>query len=163
VIQGLKNNPRNGDSGSLRPKKFTTQKSSSEVLASAFWDKDGVLLVDCLEQGEAITAEYYTAPFEKLKQQLVSIRRDKLSKGILFLQDNAAPHKEAITHHKLANLHFDVLKHPNLASWNYHRFLNMKKHLEHWRGYIGCGRAVCNTRKTEFFLDGLRRIRITKS
>jgi hypothetical protein len=30
-------------------------------------------------------------------------------KGILFHQDIAAPHKVAITHQKLADLHFDVL------------------------------------------------------
>jgi hypothetical protein len=41
-----KNNPRNGDSGFLRPKKFKTQKSSSKVLVSVFWDKDGILFVD---------------------------------------------------------------------------------------------------------------------
>jgi hypothetical protein len=35
-----------------------------------------------------------------------------LSKGNLFLQDNAAPHKAAITHQKLADFHFEVLKHP---------------------------------------------------
>jgi hypothetical protein len=35
-----------------------------------------------------------------------------LSKGILFLQDNAAPHKAAITHQKLADPRFEVLKHP---------------------------------------------------
>jgi hypothetical protein len=35
-----------------------------------------------------------------------------LSKGILFLQDNAASHKTPITRQKLANLHFEVLKHP---------------------------------------------------
>jgi hypothetical protein len=40
---------------------------------------------------------------------LISLR---LPKGILFLQDNAAPHKAAITHQKLADLHFEVLKHP---------------------------------------------------
>jgi hypothetical protein len=37
-----------------------------------------------------------------------------LSKAILFLQDNAAPHKAAITHQKFADLHFEVLKHPDL-------------------------------------------------
>jgi hypothetical protein len=37
--------------------------------------------------------------------------RDKLSKGILFLQDNAALHKAAIIYQKLADLHFEVLKH----------------------------------------------------
>jgi hypothetical protein len=35
-----------------------------------------------------------------------------LSQGILFLQGSAAPHKAAITHHKLADLHFEVLKNP---------------------------------------------------
>jgi hypothetical protein len=53
--------------------------------------------------------------FDKLKQQLISKRRGKLSKGILFLQDNAAPHKAAITHQKLADLHFEVLKDPDYA------------------------------------------------
>jgi hypothetical protein len=41
------------------------------VLASVFWDKDGILLVDFLEKGETITAKYYTALLDKLKQQLV--------------------------------------------------------------------------------------------
>jgi hypothetical protein len=39
-----------------------------------------------------------------------------LSKGILFLQDNAAPHKASITHQKLAGLHFEALKHPAYSS-----------------------------------------------
>jgi hypothetical protein len=79
------------------------------VLASIFWFKDGILLVDYLEKGAAIMAKYYVALLDKLKQQLVSKRRGKLSKGILFLHDNAAPHKEAITHQKLADFHFKVL------------------------------------------------------
>jgi hypothetical protein len=62
------------------------------------------LLVDYLEKCASITAKYYSALLDKLKQQLVS----KLSKGILFLKDNAAPHKVAITHQKLADLHFEV-------------------------------------------------------
>jgi hypothetical protein len=70
------------------------------------------LLVDYLENGATITAKYYGAFLDKLKQLLLSKRRVKLSKGIWFLQDNAAPHKVAITHQKLAGLHFQVLKHP---------------------------------------------------
>jgi hypothetical protein len=85
-------------SGSLRPKKFKTQKSSSKVLESLFWNKDGILLVVYLEKGATIMTKYYVALLDKLKQQLVSKRRGKLSKGILFLQDNAAPNKAAITH-----------------------------------------------------------------
>jgi histone-lysine N-methyltransferase SETMAR len=51
----------------------------------------------------------------------------------LFLQDNAAPHKVAITQQKLADLQFEVLKHPTyspyLAPSDYCLFPNLKKHL----------------------------------
>jgi hypothetical protein len=52
-----------------------------------------------------------------------------LSKGILFLLDSAAPHKAAITHQILADLHFEVLKHPtyspNMAPSDYCLFPNL--------------------------------------
>jgi hypothetical protein len=47
------------------------------------------LLVDYLEEGATITAKYYVALLDGLKQQLVSKYRGKLSKG----KDNAAPYK----------------------------------------------------------------------
>jgi hypothetical protein len=50
-----------------------------------------------------------------------------LSKGILFLQDNA--HRAAITYQKLADLPFEVLKHPaytpDLAPSDYYLFPNL--------------------------------------
>jgi hypothetical protein len=66
------------------------------VLALFFWDKDVILLVDYLKRGATITVKYYVGLLDEMKQQLVSKHRGKLSKGILFLQDNAAPHKAAI-------------------------------------------------------------------
>jgi hypothetical protein len=42
------------------------------VLAFVFWDKDGILFVDYLENCATITAKYYVALFDKLKQLLVS-------------------------------------------------------------------------------------------
>jgi hypothetical protein len=65
-------------SGSPCPKKFKTNKSSSKVLASVFWDKDRILPVGYLEKGATITVKYCIALLDKLKQQLVSIRRGKL-------------------------------------------------------------------------------------
>jgi histone-lysine N-methyltransferase SETMAR len=101
--------------------------------ASVLWDKDGILLLVYLEKGAIITAKYYFALLYKLKQQLVTKLRGKLSKGNLFLQDNAAPQKAAITHQKLAELHFEVLKHPvyspDLAPSDYYLFPNLKKRL----------------------------------
>jgi hypothetical protein len=52
----------------------------------------------------------------------------------LFLQDNAAPNKAAIKQLKLADLHFEVLKHPacppDLALSDNYFLPNLKKHLK---------------------------------
>jgi hypothetical protein len=74
------------------------------MLTSVFWGKDGILPVDYLQKYANTTAKYYDALLDNLKQQLVSKRRGKLSKGILFLEDSTAPHKAAIKHQKFADL-----------------------------------------------------------
>jgi hypothetical protein len=88
------------------------------------------LVVCYLEKGATITAKYYNALLNKLKQQLVSKCRGKLPKAILFLHDNAAPHKAAIKHQKLADLHFEVLKHSVyslvLVPLDYYSFLSSR-------------------------------------
>jgi hypothetical protein len=78
------------------------------VFAPVFCDKDGILLVNCMVKGAIITAESYVAFLGKLKHKLVSKLQGKLSKGILSLQDNAAPHKAAIMHQKLVDLHLQL-------------------------------------------------------
>jgi len=45
-------------SGSARPKKFRVQKSGGKVLASIFWEQDGILHSDYLPKGQSINAEY---------------------------------------------------------------------------------------------------------
>ena len=44
-------------SGSPRPKKFRVQKSTGKVLASIFWDQDGILLIDYFSKGQTINVE----------------------------------------------------------------------------------------------------------
>ena len=41
-------------SGSPRPKKLRVQKSAGKVLASIFWDQDGILLIDYLAKGHLL-------------------------------------------------------------------------------------------------------------
>jgi hypothetical protein len=52
-----------------------------------------------------------------------------LSKGILFLQDNPVANKATLKHQKLADLHFEFLKHPayspELAPSDYYLFPNL--------------------------------------
>jgi len=42
--------------GSTRPKKFRVQKSTGKILASIFWDQDGILLIDYVPKGQTINA-----------------------------------------------------------------------------------------------------------
>jgi hypothetical protein len=120
-------------SGSPCPKTFQTQKSASRLMASVFWDKDGILLVDYLEKGEKVTDSYCTALLDKVKQALVSKQQGNCQVGSLFLQDNISSRMAAITHCKLADLHFEVLKLCQFTSsgpFNLPFVPNLKKHLK---------------------------------
>jgi hypothetical protein len=46
-----------------------------------------------LQDNSTGAGKYYVALLDELNQQMISKLRGKLSKEILFLQDNAAPHK----------------------------------------------------------------------
>jgi len=37
------------------------QKSAGKILASIFWDQDGILPIDYLPKGHTINAEYYSS------------------------------------------------------------------------------------------------------
>ena len=80
-------------SGSPRPKKFRVQKSAGKFLASIFWDQDGILLIHYLPKGPTINAEYYSSLLVQLKDILKEKRRRKVTKGVLFLHDNAPAHR----------------------------------------------------------------------
>jgi len=45
-------------SGSPRPKIFQVQKFAGKVLASIFWDQDGILPTNYLPKGQTINVEY---------------------------------------------------------------------------------------------------------
>ena len=64
-------------SGSPRPPK----KSAVKVLASIFWDRDGILLIDYLPKGQTINVEYYSSLLVQLKDILKEKRRGKVTKG----------------------------------------------------------------------------------
>jgi transposase len=58
----------------------------------------------------------------------------KVTKGVLFLHDNAPAHREIATEKKLAYLSFQYLDHPpyspDLAPLDYHLFPGLKKQLK---------------------------------
>jgi len=72
------------------------QKSAGKALASIFWDKDGILITDYLPRGQTINAEYYSSLLVQLKDILKEERRGKITKGALFLHDNATAHRALV-------------------------------------------------------------------
>ena len=121
-------------SGSPCPKKFPVQKSAGKVLASIFWDQDSILLIDYLPKGQTMNVEYYSSLLVQLKDILKEKRCGKVTKGVLFLHENAPAHRALATQKKLAYLGFHCLYHPSyspdLAPSDYHLFPRLKKQLK---------------------------------
>jgi len=110
------------------------QKSAGKVLASIFGDQDGILLIDYLPTGQTINAQYYSSLLVQFKDILKEKRRGKVTKGVLFLHDNAPAHRTLATWKKLAYLGFQCLDHtlysPDLAPSDYHLFPGLRKQLK---------------------------------
>jgi len=83
--------------GSPHPKKLRVQKSAGNVLTSIFWDQDGILFTDYLPKGQTINAECHSSLLVQLKDILKEKRRGKVTKGVLFLHDNAPTHRALAT------------------------------------------------------------------
>jgi len=62
-----------------------------------FLDQDGILLIDYLPKGQTINAECYSSLLVELKGILKKKRRGKVTKGVLFLHDNAQAHRALAT------------------------------------------------------------------
>jgi len=112
------------------------QKSAGKVLASIFWDQDGILLTDYLKTGLTINTEYYSSLLVQVKDILKEKRprHGKVTKGVLFLHDNAPAHWALVTQKKLAYPGFQCLDHPlhspDLALSDCHLLPGLKKQLK---------------------------------
>jgi len=156
------------DSDSSRPKKFRVQNSAGNVLASIFWDQDGILCIDYLPKGQTINVEYYSSLLVQLKDILKEKCRGKVTKGVLFLHNNAPAYRVLATQKKLAYLGFQCLDHPpyspDLALLDYHPFPGLKKTIERSPFFVRRGGHCCRgdlVRRTTFwiFFEWLAKVR----
>ena len=113
------------------PKKPKMVASAGKIMASVFWDSEGIIMIDYLAKGETVTSEYYVRLLNKLRAEIKSKRRGKLQKTVLFLQDNAPVHKAARSLAAIRENGFEVLEHPpystDLAPSDYFLFAHLKK------------------------------------
>lgn len=120
-------------SDSPPPKKFRVEASAGKVLASVFWDAEGILLIDFITTKERITGDYYASLMWKLRDAIKEKRRGKLSHGIRLLHDNAPVHKSRVAQRAIHDCGFEQVNHPpyspDLAPSDYYLFRDLKKHL----------------------------------
>ena len=50
-----------------------------------FWDSQGIIMIDYLEEGSTINGSYYAEELRRLHQEIVKKRRGKLTQGVLLL------------------------------------------------------------------------------
>ena len=82
--------------GSPPPKKFKRVHSAGKVMASIFWDSQGVIEIDYLEQDGMINSAYYAGLMRWLCQKIARKRRGKLNRGVLLLQENTPAHTSQV-------------------------------------------------------------------
>jgi histone-lysine N-methyltransferase SETMAR len=120
--------------GSDPPLKAKVYPSVGKVMATVFWDAEGILLVDYLEKGLTINSEYYSNLLRNdLRNALRKKRPGKLTMRPLLLHDNARPHTARNTVAVLKELGWDLMLHPpyspDLAPSDFHLFPRLKETL----------------------------------
>jgi hypothetical protein len=109
-------------------------ESSSKLLASVFWDKDGILLVDYLEEGATITAKHYVAHLDKLKRQLVVQTSKQAFERNLVSSRQCCSSQGGQYTPEIGRFSILSLKRPayspDLAPSSFYLFPNLKKHLK---------------------------------
>ena len=103
----------------------------------------------------------------QLKDVLKEKRRRKVTKGVLFLHDNAPAHRALATQKKVAYLGFKCIDHPpytpDLAPSVYHLFPGLKKQLK-GRQFSSDAEVIAATetwsdgQPSEFILSGLQKL-----
>jgi histone-lysine N-methyltransferase SETMAR len=58
------------EAGCSAPKKTRLVLSAGKVMASVFWDAEGILFIDYLEKGKTITGDYYSNLLTRLDEKI---------------------------------------------------------------------------------------------
>lgn len=102
-----------------------------KTMVTVFWDVDGVVHHEYLQQGQTITVASYCDVLKRVQCAIRSKRPWLLEGGckVILQQDNARPHTAKLTKKKIEELGWEVLPHPpyspDVAPSDFHLFLAM--------------------------------------
>ena len=154
--------------GSPPPKKAKTVPSAGKVMASVFWDADGILLINYLQKGQKINGTYYASLLTQLREKIKFKHRRKLTKGVLFHQGNTPVHKSVIAMAAIHDCGFKLIDHPpnspDLAPSDFHLFPKLKTaisgtHFQSDDDVIHALDDFLNSQEKDFFKSGIEALK----
>ncbi|UYV84200.1 hypothetical protein LAZ67_X001501 [Cordylochernes scorpioides] len=120
-------------SGSPPLKKAKTVPSAGKVMVSVFWNSEGVLLLDFLNKGQTIIDNHYAILVKQLREAIKEKRTGRLSRKIVYHQDNAPSHRSLQAMAAIYDSGFELLTHapysPDIAPSDFHLFPHLKRSL----------------------------------
>lgn len=120
--------------GSPAQVKGKREKSTKKLMATVFWDDEGIILLEFMPRNSSITGTYYAKTLENLKVAISNDRPRKRKKKIRLLHDNAPAHTAKVSKDVIREKKFEELFHPpyspDLAPSDYYLFRNLKTHLK---------------------------------
>lgn len=115
------------------PKKAKVVQSTKKIMATIFWDCNGILLIDFKERNTTVNAQYYANLLRQLRQKIIEKRRGKVTRGVRLLHDNAPVHAAAVSRAAIRECGFIELDHPpyspDLAPSDFFLFSKLKADL----------------------------------
>ena len=148
------------------PKKAKTVPSAGKVMASVFWDADGILQIDYLQKGQTINGMYCASLLMQLREKIKIKRRGKLTKGVLF--HHAPVHKSVFAMVAIHDCGFKLIEHPpyspDLAPSDFHLFPKLKTAISgtHFQSDDDVIHAVddfLNGQEKDFFKSGIEALK----
>ena len=150
--------------GSLRTKKFKVSRTTKKVMATVFWDTDGVIHIDFLPRGTTMNGQYYADLLVRLRESIKEKRRGKIRRGVLLQQDNAPVHSSKVAMQSVRDCGFELLPHPpyspDLAPSGFFLFSKLKKELRGQRyddddELMLAVEGFCKGHDSAFYREGL--------
>jgi histone-lysine N-methyltransferase SETMAR len=115
-----------------KSKKFK-QVSARKLMATVFWDRKGVLMVEYMQQGTTVTSEEYRKTLKNCVGPFRAKGSGMLTSGLVFRQDNVHLHTAACSQALLEHFIWELFDHPpygpDLTPNDYHLFTYLKNWL----------------------------------
>jgi len=122
---------------SPKPKRARRSRSAGKVMATFFWDWQGVIHVDFLTDARTVNAAYYSDLLATDVKEKIRSKRKTGGKRVSLLQDNALTHTAKTTMETLWKLKWNLLTHPpyspDLAPSDFYVFGRLKSDLQGMR------------------------------